>query len=131
MVPPTLARSFAASGSVAAAVAQSLKDQQIDLRGIACKTAILEGCPYCRLDANFVEGMACDIGCVAVPDAGCVPKSKASPDAVCQVRRTYHDRERCRPVRNSRAINQKSKLKGAADGIVCGASGLRLDRNPV
>ena len=79
-------RSFAASGGVAAAVAQSLKEQQIDFAvkpevcgGItACKTAILKDA-HGRLDANFIEGMACDMGCIG--GAGCrvrSPKNKAS-----------------------------------------------------
>ena len=79
-------RSFAASGGVVAAVAQSLKEQQIDFAvkpevcgGItACKTAILKDA-HGRLDANFIEGMACDMGCIG--GAGCrvrSPKNKAS-----------------------------------------------------
>jgi [FeFe] hydrogenase (group B1/B3) len=80
------ARGFAASGGVSAAVAQSLKEQGIDFEvkpvacaGLtACNTAILKDA-HGRPDGNFIEGMACDMGCIS--GAGCMvrtPKNKAS-----------------------------------------------------
>jgi len=77
-------RAFAHSGGVAGAVAQALKEAEADfeLKAIACsgiaecKVAFLkEG--KGMLDANFIEGMACDGGCVQ--GAGCMirsPKNK-------------------------------------------------------
>ena len=70
-------RIFARSGGLTEAVAQSLKEQQIefDLKPIACS-----GIEECRmallkknknvLDANFIEGMACVGGCIG--GAGCL-----------------------------------------------------------
>lgn len=79
-------RAFGASGGVAAAVAQALKEQSIDFEvkpvvcgGIAaCKAAILKD-QHGRLEGNFIEGMACDAGCIG--GAGCrvrSPKNKAN-----------------------------------------------------
>lgn len=67
-------RSFAHSGGVSAAVAQSLKEkgitkEQFDLKAVpcsgieACKLALLKA-DKGVLDGNFIEGMACDGGCV-------------------------------------------------------------------
>lgn len=65
---------FAASGGVAGAVAQALREQKIDfpLQAVACsgvgecKAALLkEGKGV--LDANFIEGMACEGGCISGP----------------------------------------------------------------
>ncbi|MEG2118765.1 MAG: monomeric [FeFe] hydrogenase [Pseudoflavonifractor sp.] len=67
-------RAFAHSGGVAAAVAEALKEkgvtkEQFDLKAVpcsgieACKIALFKaskGVP----DGNFIEGMACDGGCV-------------------------------------------------------------------
>ncbi len=79
-------RAFAASGGVSAAVAQALKEQQIDFTvqavpcgGIAaCRQALLKDA-HGRLEGNFVEGMACEQGCIG--GAGCCvrsPKNKAN-----------------------------------------------------
>ena len=80
------ARGFATNGGVSAAVAQSLKEQKLDFEvkavpcaGIAaCKTAILKDA-HGRPDGNFIEGMACDMGCIS--GAGCLlrtPKNKVA-----------------------------------------------------
>ncbi len=80
------ARGFATNGGVSAAVAQSLKEQSLDFEvkavpcaGIAaCKTAILKDA-HGRPDGNFIEGMACDMGCIS--GAGCLlrtPKNKVA-----------------------------------------------------
>ncbi len=70
-------RIFARSGGLTDAVAQALKEQEIDfeLRPCAC-----DGIEQCRialqklargvLDANFIEGMACEGGCIG--GAGCL-----------------------------------------------------------
>ena len=70
-------RIFARSGGLTEAVAQSMKEQEIDfdLKPIAC-----DGIEECRvallkknknvLDANFIEGMACVGGCIG--GAGCL-----------------------------------------------------------
>ena len=81
-------RIFARSGGLSDAVAQGLKEQNIEfpLKAIAC-----DGIEECRiallkksknvLDANFIEGMACVGGCIG--GAGCLThgeKNKAEVD---------------------------------------------------
>ena len=81
-------RIFARSGGLSDAVAQGLKEQNInfDLKAVAC-----DGIEECRmallkksknvLDANFIEGMACIGGCIG--GAGCLThgeKNKAEVD---------------------------------------------------
>ncbi len=81
-------RIFARSGGLSDAVAQAMKEQNIDfdLKPIAC-----DGIEACRaalfkksknvLDANFIEGMACIGGCIG--GAGCLThgeKNKAQVD---------------------------------------------------
>ncbi len=81
-------RIFARSGGLCDAVAQALKEQNIefDLKGIpcdgieACKMALLKKSKNV-LDANFIEGMACLGGCIG--GAGCLThgeKNKAEVD---------------------------------------------------
>ncbi len=75
-------RIFARCGGLADAVAQSLKEQglsEFELRAVSC-----DGIEACKLtllkknknllDANFIEGMACDGGCVG--GAGCLTHSE-------------------------------------------------------
>lgn len=81
-------RIFARSGGLSDAVAQAMKEQNIefDLKAIPC-----DGIEACRaalfkksknvLDANFIEGMACIGGCIG--GAGCLThgeKNKAQVD---------------------------------------------------
>ncbi len=81
-------RIFARSGGLTDAVAQAMKEQNIDfnLKAISC-----DGIEECRLallkksknvlDANFIEGMACIGGCIG--GAGCLThgeKNKAEVD---------------------------------------------------
>ena len=81
-------RIFARCGGLADAVAEGLKEQNIDFElkatscdGIeACKLALLMKSKN-RLDANFIEGMACIGGCIG--GAGCLThgeKNKAEVD---------------------------------------------------
>ena len=81
-------RIFARCGGLADAVAQGLKEQNIDFElkavscdGIeACKAALLKKSKNV-LDANFIEGMACIGGCIG--GAGCLThgeKNKAEVD---------------------------------------------------
>ena len=81
-------RIFARTGGLSDAVAQSLKEQNIDfdLKAIscdgieACKVALLKKSKNV-LDANFIEGMACVGGCIG--GAGCLThgeKNKAEVD---------------------------------------------------
>ena len=81
-------RIFARSGGLSDAVAQGLKEQNIefDLKSIpcdgieACKVALLRKQKN-ALDANFIEGMACIGGCIG--GAGCLThgeKNKAQVD---------------------------------------------------
>lgn len=78
-------RAFAASAGVSAAVVKSLEEQGIDFEvkavpcgGIAaCKGAVLRD-SVGKLEGNFIEGMACELGCVS--GSGCrirSPKNKA------------------------------------------------------
>jgi iron only hydrogenase large subunit-like protein len=81
-------RIFARSGGLSDAVAEAMKEQNIEfnLKPIAC-----DGIEECRmallkksknvLDANFIEGMACVGGCIG--GAGCLThgeKNKAEVD---------------------------------------------------
>ena len=81
-------RIFARSGGLSDAVAQGLKEQNIDfdLKAVPC-----DGIEECKkalllksknvLDGNFIEGMACVGGCIG--GAGCLthgPKDKAEVD---------------------------------------------------
>ena len=81
-------RIFARSGGLSDAVAQAMKEQEIDfdLKAVTC-----DGIEECRvallkksknvLDANFIEGMACVGGCIG--GAGCLThgsKNKAQVD---------------------------------------------------
>ena len=81
-------RIFARSGGLSDAIAQGLKEQNIDfeLRAVAC-----DGIEECKkalllknknlLDGNFIEGMACLGGCIG--GAGCLthgPKDKSEVD---------------------------------------------------
>ena len=81
-------RIFARCGGVSDAVAEGLKEQGIDFPlkpcscdGIeACKIALLQKSKN-KLDANFIEGMACIGGCIG--GAGCLThgeKNKAEVD---------------------------------------------------
>ncbi len=81
-------RIFARSGGLSDAVAQALKEQNIDfdLKAVACdgieacKVALLKKSKNI-LDANFIEGMACVGGCIG--GAGCLThgeKNKAEVD---------------------------------------------------
>ena len=81
-------RIFARSGGLSDAVAQGLKEQNLefDLKAIpcdgieACKVALLKKSKNV-LDANFIEGMACIGGCIG--GAGCLThgeKNKAQVD---------------------------------------------------
>lgn len=85
-------RIFARSGGLTDAVAQALKEQNIDfdLKAVSC-----DGIEECKatllkrskdlLDANFIEGMACSGGCIG--GAGClthVAKDRAVVDKYCK-----------------------------------------------
>ena len=80
-------RIFARSGGLTDAVAQGLKEQNIefDLKAVAC-----DGIEECRmallkksknvLDANFIEGMACVGGCIG--GAGCLTHGEKNKSEV-------------------------------------------------
>ena len=81
-------RIFARSGGLSDAVAQAMKEQNIDFD---LKPAVCDGIEACKLallkksknvlDANFIEGMACIGGCIG--GAGCLThgeKNKAEVD---------------------------------------------------
>lgn len=82
-------RIFARSGGLSDAVAQALKEQGIE--DFPLKASVCDGIEACRvallkknknvLDANFIEGMACNGGCIG--GAGCLThgeKNKAEVD---------------------------------------------------
>ena len=81
-------RIFARSGGLSDAVAQGLKEQNIDFNLKACACDGIEECKLALLkksknvlDANFIEGMACVGGCIG--GAGCLThgeKNKAEVD---------------------------------------------------
>ncbi len=94
-------RIFARSGGLSDAVAQGLKEQQIDFQlkpvpcdGIeACRMALLKKSKN-ALDGNFIEGMACIGGCIG--GAGCLThgeKNKAEVDKYGReaLEKTIHD----------------------------------------
>ena len=81
-------RIFARSGGLSDAVAEGLKEQGIDFELKPCACDGIEQCKLAlmmkrkgRLDANFIEGMACIGGCIG--GAGCLThgeKNKAEVD---------------------------------------------------
>ncbi len=81
-------RIFARSGGVSDAVAQAIREQNIDFEVKACACDGIEECRTALLkksknvlDANFIEGMACVGGCIG--GAGCLThgeKNKAEVD---------------------------------------------------
>ena len=81
-------RIFARSGGLSDAVAQGLKEQNLDFDLKACSCDGIEACRMALLkksknvlDANFIEGMACIGGCIG--GAGCLThgeKNKAEVD---------------------------------------------------
>ncbi len=80
-------RIFARSGGLTEAVAQAIKEQNIDFTVNAC---ICDGIEACRmallkksknvLDANFIEGMACIGGCIN--GAGCLTHGEKNKNEV-------------------------------------------------
>lgn len=80
-------RIFARSGGLADAIAQGLKEHNLDF---ALKPVICDGIEACRtallkkskeaLDGNFVEGMACSGGCIG--GAGCLTHSSRNREDV-------------------------------------------------
>ncbi|MCQ2506170.1 MAG: 4Fe-4S dicluster domain-containing protein [Lachnospiraceae bacterium] len=81
-------RIFARSGGLSDAVAEALKEQNIDFDLKPCACDGIEECKLAllkkkngKLDANFIEGMACVGGCIG--GAGCLThgeKNKAEVD---------------------------------------------------
>ncbi len=81
-------RIFARSGGLSDAVAEGLKEQEIDFLLKPCACDGIEECKIAlmqklrgKLDANFIEGMACVGGCIG--GAGCLThgeKNKAEVD---------------------------------------------------
>ncbi len=81
-------RIFARSGGLSDAIAQGLKEQELDFELKACACDGIEACKIALLkknkgilDANFIEGMACVGGCIG--GAGCLThgeKNKAEVD---------------------------------------------------
>ncbi len=80
-------RIFARSGGLSDAVAQAMKEQNIDFD---LKPAVCDGIEACRmallkksknvLDANFIEGMACIGGCIG--GAGCLTHGEKNKSEV-------------------------------------------------
>ncbi|MBO5361251.1 MAG: 4Fe-4S dicluster domain-containing protein [Clostridia bacterium] len=80
-------RIFARSGGLSDAVAQAMKEQDIEF---ALKPAVCDGIEACRvallkksknvLDANFIEGMACFGGCIG--GAGCLTHGEKNKSEV-------------------------------------------------
>ena len=80
-------RIFARSGGLSDAVAQAMKEQDIEF---ALKPAVCDGIEACRvallkksknvLDANFIEGMACIGGCIG--GAGCLTHGEKNKSEV-------------------------------------------------
>ena len=90
-------RIFARSGGLSEAVAQSMKEQNIefDLKPIvcdgieACKMALLKKSKNV-LDANFIEGMACIGGCIG--GAGCLTHGEKNKSEVDKYGREASDK---------------------------------------
>ncbi len=83
-------KEFAKSGGVTAAVLQSLKESNENIEATVCKANGAAECKKAllllkagRLPEDFIEGMACDGGCVGGPSAFCDQiSSKKSRDAL-------------------------------------------------
>lgn len=89
-------RIFARSGGLAAAVAQALKEQGVEESTFKLNAISCNGITECKvallkagrgiLKENFIEGMACESGCIG--GAACLthgPKSKAQVDSYGQL----------------------------------------------
>ncbi len=110
-------RSFAASGGVADAVVQALKEKGSDFEvkavkcsGIAeCKAALLKA-KAGVLDANFIEGMACVGGCILGPAnliRGPKNKQELAQHAQQAVKTAVHDE----PPKAAKKVPAKSGKK--------------------
>ena len=83
-------KEFAKSGGVTAAVLQSLKESDENIEATVCKANGAAECKKAllllkagRLPEDFIEGMACEGGCVGGPSAFCDQiSSKKSRDAL-------------------------------------------------
>ena len=80
-------RIFARCGGLSDAVAEGLKEQGLDFLLKPCSCDGIEQCKIAllqkskgRLDANFIEGMACVGGCIG--GAGCLTHEPRSRDDV-------------------------------------------------
>ena len=113
------ARSFAYSGGVSAAVAQVMKekglDKKFDLKAVpcngiaACEAALMK-VKFGKFEGNFIEGMACEGGCVQ--GAGCLVRSPRNKMDV----EIYAKRAQGRTILSSLA--EKDQIPGDSTGEV-------------
>lgn len=90
-------RIFARSGGLSDAVAQGLKEQNLDfdLKAVtcdgieACRTALLKASKHV-LDGNFIEGMACIGGCIG--GAGCLTHGEKNKSEVDKYGHEAHEK---------------------------------------
>lgn len=113
-------RNFARSGGVAQAVAQILKEKNaaFDLRPLPCN-----GIAECekaltryragKLEENFIEGMACEGGCVQ--GAGCLVRSPKNKMLVEKHAKEAEGRSITMAVEQSTAVDQPAPEKKAPD----------------
>ena len=107
-------RSFAHSGGVAAAVAQGLKERKNDEKEFKLKSVSCSGLAACRVellkmskgigDVNFIEGMACEGGCVQGP--GILIRSPRNQADVAKHAKEAGDREILTTVETTRVKGQ-------------------------
>ena len=116
-------RNFARSGGVAEAVAQSLKEKNIefDLKPVpcsgtaACEVALMK-LKVGRLEGNFIEGMACEGGCVQ--GAGCLVRSPRNKLDVEKHAKEAKDRGVVQAVNAAKGVEAPSKAAAKAGGKV-------------
>ena len=113
-------RNFARSGGVAEAVVQTLKEKAIDFEAkavpcsgtAACEMALMK-LKVGRLEGNFIEGMACEGGCVQ--GAGCLVRSPKNKMDVEKHAKEAKDRGVVEAVNAAKGI-EPAAAAATADG---------------
>ena len=114
-------RNFARSGGVAEAVVQTLKEKGSDFEvkavpcsgTAACEIALMK-LKVGRLEGNFIEGMACEGGCVQ--GAGCLVRSPKNKLDVEKHAKQANDQGRgvVQAVNAAKGVETKPAAKAAA-----------------
>ena len=113
-------RNFARSGGVAEAVVQTLKEKGSDFQvkavpcsgTAACEMALMK-LKVGRLEGNFIEGMACEGGCVQ--GAGCLVRSPKNKIDVEKHAKEAKDRGVVQAVNTAKGVEPPAKAAAKAE----------------